>query len=43
MDNNNVEIGGEIVEELEFSHEIYDEKFNARQYYLKHIELYRNL
>ena len=27
MDNNNVEIGGEIVEELEFSHEIYDEKF----------------
>ena len=27
MDNNNVEIGGETVEELEFSHEIYDEKF----------------
>ncbi|MGN1013005.1 MAG: single-stranded DNA-binding protein [Clostridia bacterium] len=27
MDNNNVEIGGEIVEELKFSHEIFDEKF----------------
>ena len=27
MDNNNVEIGGEIVEELEFSHEIYGERF----------------
>lgn len=27
MDNNNVEIGGEIIEEPEFSHEIYDEKF----------------
>jgi hypothetical protein len=27
MDNNNVEIGGEIIEEVEFSHEIYDEKF----------------
>lgn len=27
MDNNIVEIGGEIVEELKFSHEIYDEKF----------------
>lgn len=27
MDNNNVEIGGEIIEEIKFSHEIYDEKF----------------
>lgn len=27
MDNNNVEIGGEIIEEMKFSHEIYDEKF----------------
>lgn len=27
MENNNVEIGGEIIEEPEFSHEIYDEKF----------------
>lgn len=27
MDNNNVEIGGEIIEEVTFSHEIYDEKF----------------
>ena len=27
MDNNNVEIGGEIIEEPKFSHEIYDEKF----------------
>lgn len=27
MDNNNVEIGGEIIEEIRFSHEIYDEKF----------------
>lgn len=27
MDNNNVEIGGEIIEEPNFSHEIYDEKF----------------
>lgn len=27
MDNNNVEIGGEIIEEVKFSHEIYDEKF----------------
>ena len=27
MENNNVIIGGEIVEGIEFSHEIYDEKF----------------
>lgn len=27
MENNNVFIGGEIVEGIEFSHEIYDEKF----------------
>lgn len=27
MENNNVVIGGEIVEGVEFSHEIYDEKF----------------
>lgn len=27
MENNNVVIGGEIVEGIEFSHEIYDEKF----------------
>ncbi len=27
IDNNNVEIGGEIIEEAKFSHEIYDEKF----------------
>lgn len=27
MDDNNVEIGGEIIEEIKFSHEIYDEKF----------------
>lgn len=43
MDNNNVEIGGEIIEEPEFSHEIYDEKFYKFSIKTKRLSEYEDI
>ena len=43
MDNNNVEIGGEIIEEPKFSHEIYDEKFYKFMVKTKRLSSYEDI
>jgi len=43
MDNNNVEIGGKIIEEPEFSHEIYDEKFYKFSIKTKRLSEYEDI
>ncbi len=43
MENNNVEIGGEIVEEAKFSHKIYDESFYTFSIKTKRLSEYEDI
>ncbi len=43
MENNNVEIGGEIVEEAKFSHKIYDENFYTFSIKTKRLSEYEDI